>query len=106
MTAVHDWLGTRSPEPPQRLVARMRLALDGADERDDLIVALGDAALRCLRAALHADTRDAAALDLLAADGLLTYAWEAAAADGVAGLERFASTYSPDRIAAVLTERA
>ncbi|HEX7059451.1 MAG TPA: hypothetical protein VF176_06325, partial [Solirubrobacterales bacterium] len=37
----------------------------------------------------------AAALDLLAADGLLTYAWEAAAADGVAGLERFASTYSP-----------
>jgi hypothetical protein len=84
----------------------MRAAVESAGPGDELVAALGDAAVDCLRAALRAGTRDDAALDLLAADGLLTYAWEAAAAAGADGLDRFAAAYSPDRLAALLSEAA
>lgn len=104
MTDAHAWLAARSPAPPERLMRRMREAVERGSPHDDLVVALGDAALDCLRAALHGGPREVAALDLLAADGLLTYAWEAAAAAGADGLYRFATTYSPERFAFVLSE--
>jgi uncharacterized membrane protein len=75
------WLDARRPAPPGRLRARIDAALGQALEHE-----ASDAAAACLRAgeqltrALlqeNATSRDSA-LDLLAADALVTYAFEAA----------------------------
>ena len=75
------WLDARRPEPPARLRARIDVALGDALHGD-----AGDAAAACLRAGEqlartllreNATSRDSA-LDLLAADALVTYAFEAA----------------------------
>jgi len=104
VTAVAEWLAARSPASPERLAARMRRALDDTAAGGEPFDTLAIAAFRCLEQALHARTRDDAALDLLAADGLLTYAWEAAAEAGSATLRRFAAAYPPERFATVLPE--
>ncbi|MEX0907263.1 MAG: hypothetical protein WD054_02950, partial [Gemmatimonadota bacterium] len=58
---------------------------------------LGEAALACLRAVVpHCDDR-AAALDLLAADALLTYACEVAAGDA-ALLNELCAAFAPERL--------
>ncbi|HEV7994476.1 MAG TPA: hypothetical protein VGP25_21820 [Gemmatimonadaceae bacterium] len=78
---IADWLDSRRPPPPPALRARIDAALAdslGADERE--------AAEACLRAGEqvvesllreNATSRDSA-IDLLAADALVTYAFEAA----------------------------
>ncbi|MBA3672021.1 MAG: hypothetical protein H0W68_08385 [Gemmatimonadaceae bacterium] len=75
------WLDTREPRPPRALTARLRSALGDALDRD-----AGEATTHCLAAgerlvreliAGQCTTRDVA-LDLLAADALMTYAFEAA----------------------------
>jgi len=75
------WLDARRPAPPVRLRARIDAALGRALESD-----ANDAAAACLRAGErltrellqeNATSRDSA-LDLLAADALVTYAFEAA----------------------------
>jgi hypothetical protein len=81
---VSEWLATRTPAPPPQLMARVRAALGrGADDDARLV------ADRCLDAAERLVTellwtgrtaRDSA-FDLLAADALVTYAFEAAATD-------------------------
>jgi uncharacterized membrane protein len=77
------WLDARRPAPPARLRARIDAALGDALEGD-----AEDAAAECLRAGEqlvrtllreNATSRDSA-LDLLAADALVTYAFEAASA--------------------------
>jgi hypothetical protein len=81
---VGDWLGLRTPAPPAALLDRMRQALG-----DMLGAPATEAHEHCLAAAerLVRDLSDAgleeraAALDLLAADALTTYALEAAADD-------------------------
>jgi hypothetical protein len=87
VTSVVEWLGEREPAPPDALLLRLREAL-GADAGRDA----GDAAAACLAAGerllarvLHEGeaSRDHA-LDLLAADALVTYAFEAASARPVA----------------------
>ena len=81
---VGAWLDGRRPLPPENLAAHVRRALGASSERPaEEIVA------RCLDAAesLLISLRDApdagreVALDLLAADALITYAFEAAAED-------------------------
>jgi hypothetical protein len=80
---VGDWLARRQPEPPRALRARVELAL-GADLAADA----GDAGDLCLRAAerlmaelLHGNcTSRESALELLTADALVTYAFEAISA--------------------------
>jgi len=76
------WLDARRPAPPVRLRARIDAALGPALQSD-----ANDAAAACLRAGEqlarellqeNATSRDSA-LDLLAADALVTYAFEAAA---------------------------
>ena len=79
---MREWLAERRPAPPAALVARIEAVLgDAANEQ------AGRAAEICLRAAeglvselLRGDcgARESA-LDLLAADALVTYAFEAAA---------------------------
>lgn len=81
MTTVTDWLVQREPAPPAALLRRLLETL-GADAQRDA----GDAADACLAAGERLvatvlggeDANRDYALDLLAADALVTYAFEAA----------------------------
>ncbi|HEX9108505.1 MAG TPA: hypothetical protein VF832_14775 [Longimicrobiales bacterium] len=66
--------------------------------------ALAEGALSCLKAASEHPKERASALDLLAADALLTYALEAAAELGAETLKRMAGSYGPDTLASLLPE--
>lgn len=74
------WLEARRPAPPPALAARLREALlvagsDGGDVAERCL----DAGERLLAGLLARDcAHRSAALDLLAADALVTYAFEAA----------------------------
>lgn len=86
---VGEWLAARTPPPPAPLRAHIEAAL-GDGLRDDAM----KAPERCLAAAeailaelvARADARRESALSLLAADALVTYAFEAASAEA-AGLD-------------------
>jgi hypothetical protein len=79
---VADWLGGRTPRPPQALAQRIAavlgpdsLAADAADASAHLLAA-GERLLAALLAS--GSTSRESALDLLTADALVTYAFEAA----------------------------
>jgi uncharacterized membrane protein len=88
---IGEWLTTRSPAPPAQLMQRVRDALADAANDDARF-----AADRCLEAAermvaqLWRDGRTGreSAADLLAADALVTYAFEAAGDDPAPLVER------------------
>jgi hypothetical protein len=63
--------------------------------------ALADAALAQLATVLHAPSSRGAAIGLLAADALLTAAFEAAA-DAPDSIQQLAHRYDPARLAALL----
>lgn len=99
------WLERREPRAPEPLFARMAEALSRCAETD-IPAALASAAFACLRRAVERGRDRAAALDLLAADALLTYACEAAAEAGpdvgtvldrIASPEHFARLLATDR---------
>lgn len=99
---VGDWLGQLEPVPPAALHTRLReLLLDHlgrpAGDVPAACLAVGEARLASLLAERATDR--ASALDLLAVDALVTYAFEAAA-DTPASLERLA-TASMTRIAEI-----
>lgn len=76
------WLASRTPEPPSALRARLDELLGDALDRPvsrlpDEAVARAEALVRDMLA--QGRTGRDAALDLLAADALVTYAFEAAA---------------------------
>ena len=83
------WLQSRTPPAPPALMARVELALGGGLAAD-----LSDVPDECLRAALSLleplldrdEARRECAIDLLAADALVTYGFEAASAN-VDGLD-------------------
>ena len=75
------WLDARRPSPPAALRERIDTALGPAlhDASPDIAQHCLEAAERLVRALLDENATDrAAALDLLAADALVTYAFEAA----------------------------
>jgi uncharacterized membrane protein len=80
---VEAWLMSREPAPPAPLMKRMLEALGGDAARDDTeahALCL-DAATRILAPLLREERPGReSALDLLAADALVTYAFEAASA--------------------------
>jgi hypothetical protein len=81
---IHDWLTDRTPEPPARLRARVASALGSRADRDateapEQSIAAAESLLRDLLARPTAGRESA--LDLLAVDALVTYAFEAAAHD-------------------------
>jgi hypothetical protein len=88
---IGEWLATRTPAPPPALLALVRAALGPALAEDAALTAD-----RCIAAAerLVAEllregrTTRAYAADLLAADALVTYAFEAASADPATLLDR------------------
>ena len=81
---IGEWLATRRPEPPPQLMRRVRDALGGS-AADDARLAVD----RCVEAAervvaqllREGRTGRESAADLLAADALVTYAFEAAGDD-------------------------
>jgi hypothetical protein len=80
---VGEWLATRTPPPPPALLSRIR-GLLGDDAEVDAEVAADrclDAAERAVEGLLRSGrTGRESAADLLAADALVTYAFEAATA--------------------------
>ncbi|HVM43301.1 MAG TPA: hypothetical protein VMT77_07335 [Gemmatimonadales bacterium] len=81
------WLRSREPAPPPDLAAKLAECLAAAP--DDLLrgasraEAAGRLGLARLRTAVaRRDVSEEAAMDLLAADALVTYAFEAAAEEG------------------------
>jgi hypothetical protein len=98
---VGDWLASRTPPPPPALRDRLAAVIGASAASDDLGTAdiCLTAAERLLNDLLRGDctSRDTA-LDLLAADALVTYAFEAACEtsgefDGLAhaAMQRFAA---------------
>ena len=108
---VRDWLAQRQPAPPAALRGRLEAVLgetlnDSADEAADVCLR---AAERLVAALLRGDcgARESA-LDLLAADALVTYAFEAAAetpdtlaTTASAAMERIASLDAAQREGAI-----
>jgi len=79
---VSAWLRARTPVPPPQLIARIEAMTAGVAGRD----ASADVFLAAAEAAMGGLLRDGcltreSALDLLAIDALVTYAFEAAADD-------------------------
>lgn len=118
------WLVERAGPVPPSLQAAMERAADAArgqveraadaarrdrDGSDSLPDALADATLRSLRTAIRlGDDRDAA-LALLAADALVTFACEAAADTGVdtgAALDRLCTAFAPSLLDDLLPDEA
>ena len=81
---IDAWLASRVPPPPPALVRRVREAVSALPATPDAPAAdmLVDAGEQLLKGLLGADhlTRNGAA-DLLTADALVTYAFEAAATE-------------------------
>ena len=89
--SILSWLDSRTPAPPAALHARLRLALGVRSGDVDEFTACFTAAATLLEKTLEEDVRSrATALELLAADALITYAFEAAA-DSVNELEERAA---------------
>ena len=84
----------------------MEAAVDDVLDDDTIHGALADAARSCLRQAIDLGDDRAAALPLLAADSLMTYAFEAAAMVDDAALRELAESWSTERLAAVLRAAA
>ena len=102
MTA-ESWLAPRLADAPARLRERMLHALP-RPAVDPIPEQLAAAALDCLRAAMHNPSERASALDLLAADALLTHACEAASEEGVEALMAFAKSWDAHRFEKLLTQ--
>ncbi len=85
--AVRDWLSSREPQPPKALVEQLDAAVAAAPDSRftgaSMAEALAELGLATLRGVVR---RQGAAydtaLDLLAADALVTYAFEAASEEG------------------------
>ena len=100
---VLTWLDARESPPPPELRERMAEALAPV-KAETVPGALAEAALACLQETVARPQERASALDLLAADALLTYALEAAAELGAETLRRIAADYGPGRLGGALPE--
>lgn len=107
---LRDWLRTRQPAPPTALLARMEEALGPGDVKGEPLSERAMSAAERLLVSILADPEAgrARALDLLAADALVTYAFEAdtlAGADvegrGRAAMARLAALADSERDAEV-----
>ncbi|HUF14133.1 MAG TPA: hypothetical protein VMN78_13620 [Longimicrobiales bacterium] len=97
--ALH-WLESRDAAPPALRERMMHWA--AASDAEEAPLALGQAALAALQRALELGPARAAALELLAADALVTYACEAAAGVGSEALEQVLDAVGPVAFARLL----
>lgn len=95
------WLGHRRPEPPAQLAARLERAIrDAPVEVTELalpeaLLAVGRALVEEVAGRPHAGR--AYALDLLAADAFITYAFEAQAELDLQGLRRLVEAATEEK---------
>ena len=90
------WLNSRRPAPPAALRAHLEaVAADGAEPLPEHLARLGAELLA--RVAGHPAGGRELALDLLAADAFVTYAFEAQAEADVDGLARLAQDVTGGR---------
>ena len=90
-----SWLSGRRPAPPAALEGRLSETV--ADEAGAPPTTLAELGARLLDRVAQATTQDRRqALDLLAADALVTYAFEAQAEADVRGLSRLAERVSEE----------
>lgn len=94
-----SWIDDHLGDAPPSLVERMRELVRVSDGRTSAH-ALANAAAAGLRNAIEIGDKREAALDLLAADALLTHACELVASLDPDGLPGFVEEYGPDRIEA------
>jgi hypothetical protein len=103
MTAAREWLMVRISDAPDGLRERMLAALNDTNANDgktqDL---LARAATACMQRAMTEQPRRDCALDLLAADALLTHACEAAAEQGSEALAAFTGSWNAERFEQLL----
>ena len=101
MSDAAAWLAPRIEAAPESLRTRMMSAVTNATGGTvhDLLAA---AAADCLKRAMEKPSDRASALDLLAADALLTHACEAAAEQGGETLRQFTSEWNPERFETLL----
>jgi len=86
---IQAWLQQRRPAPPEALQRHLEAAVAESEERlPDHLAETGAALLRQVTQA--SDRGRDVALDLLAADAFITYAFEAQAEADVAGLDSLA----------------
>lgn len=103
MTTVAGWLARREPPPPEPLLSRIHEALGvGVDAPAEEAATRTAAAAERLLARLLGEecTTRAAAIELLTADALVTYAFEAAAEYRNTGMDDMAAR-AMQRIAAL-----
>ena len=107
MSRARAWLAVRAGAVPPELEALMESAVDDVlDDELPLSQSFAEAARICLRRSLRNCDQRTAALPLLAADALMTYACQAAAEEGTAALAALALSNSPDRLARLLPARS
>lgn len=121
MSDAREWLAARSGPVPPALEARMESAIDAVAPGSDggaLSFELAAAAQLCMRDALASADDRSAALHLLAADGLMTYACEAAAeavsksagdtagTDAASDIAALADAFAPERLAHLVDAEA
>ncbi len=105
MSRAGAWLDERTPAMPSELRRAVEAAvMEDAVSQADLPDRLAEAGLGALSRAIEATDRGAA-LDLLVADALLTYACEAAAEEGPAALDRVTAALDLKRFAVILEPR-
>lgn len=106
MSAATSWLSQRLVDAPEQLRARMLAALDSALDSLPLHERLALAACDCLMRALRDHASRDSALELLAADALLTHACEAAAEVGSDTLTTFTAAWSAPHFEQLLPVQA
>ena len=100
------WLAVRAGAVPPELEVVMESAVDEVIGEDTALPhALAEAARICLHQVLRNCDHRSAALPLLAADALMTYACEAAVDEPGDALDDLARSCEPARLARMLTQR-
>lgn len=103
MSDALQWLTPRMSSAPDQLKQRMIAAIEGVAPQNTIQDQLAEAALSCLKQALANGLRRESALQLLAADALLTHASEAAMEAGNDAIAEFASRWDASRFESLLT---
>lgn len=102
MSEAAAWLSPRITDAPEALRERMLAAVAEAGSAGEIHDRLGHAAALCLERAMAEQARRESAMDLLAADALLTHACEAAAEGGSDVLAAFAAAWDATRFEQLL----
>lgn len=103
MSDALGWLSMRVAAAPKQLEQRMTAAVQAVGPQQTVQDQLAEAALYCLRRSLEEERRGEKAMQLLAADALLTHACEAAAEKSSEALASFAAKWNATRFESVRT---